>query len=77
MKMKRLNSPKWPCYSKVTFWVNLWNSFDFDETAFTRVFEVAELECILKVYVTPFLVALGLIFARKLCIARERWVVPA
>ncbi len=37
------------------------------------VFVVAEFESVLQILGTPFLIALGPIFARKLGLTRERW----
>ncbi len=37
-----------------------------------RVFMAAEIECVIKIEVAPFVVALGSIFARNLGITRER-----
>ncbi len=53
------------------FWVNLSNSFDFEDTAVIEVFMVAEFESVLKIVVVPFLVPLGPIFARNFGITRE------
>ncbi len=41
------------------------------------VYEVIEIESIIKIGVAPFLVALGPISAQNLGITRERWVVQA
>ncbi len=61
--------------SKGIFWVNLWNSFEFEERAVMWAFGVTKFESVLKKIVSPFLVALGPILARNFCITPERGVV--
>ncbi len=39
------------------------------------IFKIVEFESVLKFEMPPFLVGVGPIFARKLAIIRERWVV--
>ncbi len=53
------------------FWVNLLNSFDFVERAVMGLFEVAELESVLKIWVAPYLMLLGPIFAQNFGITTE------
>ncbi len=74
------NSPNpWKCpyYIKGFFCVNSSNSFEFEETAVMGVFGNAEFESVLNIRVSPFLVALGPIFARKFGITPARWVLRA
>ncbi len=58
---------------KALFWVNLWNSFEFEETVGMEAFGVAKLESALKIGVSPFLEA-WVPFLHKIFITSERRV---